>query len=428
MVDRQLLSDLHRRGLVHQVSEGDELGRLMESQSISFYCGFDPTADSLHLGSLKPLVTMMRFQRAGHRPIALVGGATGLVGDPSFKAAERGLNAQELVQAWSAKLRDQIAPFLDFEGAAAARIVNNYDWLGNMGLIEFLRDVGKQFSVSAMLRKDSVRQRLDRENAGMSFAEFSYSLLQGYDFLELRKRHGCVLQLGGSDQWGNILAGVDLIRRQLQEQCFGLTLPLVTTQSGEKFGKTEKGAIWLDAAKTSPFALYQYLQGVTDADVYRYLADFTFLTMEEIGELEQADAETDGRLLAQRLLAESVVELVHGPKQLASVKRIANALFGEDLGQLTADDLAQLGMDGMPSASLETGSSATVIDVMQTLGLARSKSEARQLVASGAVLVNGQRCMNPKQFAKDCSALYDRYLLVRKGKSNHGLVQWEAPA
>ena len=308
----ELLEGLRARDLIFQIAGEDAIVEWLSAEPRTLYCGFDPTADSLHIGSLVPLLVLRRFQEAGHRPIALVGGATGLIGDPSFKAAERQLNTPEVVGSWVEKIRGQVSQFIDFDGDDPALVVNNLDWTANVDVLDFLRDVGKHFSVNNMIGKESVRQRLDREGAGISFTEFSYMILQSFDFSELYRLHGCGLQIGGSDQWGNITGGIDLTGRLHGAQVFGLTLPLVTKADGTKFGKTESGTIWLDANRTSPYAFYQFWLGTADADVYRFLRYFTFLPVDEIAAIEQADAERAGRPEAQQILAREVTRLVHG--------------------------------------------------------------------------------------------------------------------
>lgn len=295
-----LLADLDARGLIAQSTGDGEFERHITSGSRTLYCGFDPTADSLHIGHLVPLLMLRRFQLAGHSPIALVGGATGLIGDPSFKAQERRLNTADIVSEWTDRIRAQVSRFIDFDrGSNAARVVNNLDWMGEISALDFLREVGKHFSVNAMIHKESVKQRLEREGAGISFTEFSYLLLQSYDFAELNRRHGCTVQVGGSDQWGNITGGIDLTRRLYGNQVYGMTVPLVTKADGTKFGKTESGAVWLDPARTSPFAFYQFWINAADADVYKFLRYFTFLSPAEIEQIEQADRESSGKPQAQ---------------------------------------------------------------------------------------------------------------------------------
>ncbi|MDU4845859.1 MAG: tyrosine--tRNA ligase, partial [Streptococcus mitis] len=347
---KSVIQDLQSRGLIAQTTDIEALDALLNEQKISLYCGFDPTADSLHIGHLLPVLALRRFQQAGHTPIALVGGATGLIGDPSFKAAERKLNTEDTVQQWVDKIRKQVAPFLDFNcGDNSAIAANNYDWFGGMNVLTFLRDIGKHFSVNAMLNKESVKQRIERDDVGISFTEFAYSLLQGYDFAELNKRHGAVLEIGGSDQWGNITAGIDLTRRLHQKQVFGLTLPLVTKSDGTKFGKTEGGAVWLNAKKTSPYQFYQFWLKVADADVYKFLKYFTFLSIEEIDAIEAKDKASGTKPEAQRILAEEMTRLIHGEEALAAAQRISESLFAEDQSHLTESDFEQLALDGLPT-------------------------------------------------------------------------------
>ncbi|MBQ0807495.1 MAG: tyrosine--tRNA ligase, partial [Porticoccus sp.] len=328
----ELIADLQARGLIAQMTGDGELAEHLSSGCRTLYCGFDPTADSLHIGSLVPLLALRRIQQAGHKPIALVGGATGLIGDPSFKAQERKLNTAEVVTSWVERIRTQVSQFIDFDaGENSAEVVNNLDWIGKIDLLSFLRDVGKHFSVNNMVNKESVKQRLDREGAGISYTEFTYMLLQSYDFAELNRLHGCTLQIGGSDQWGNITGGIDLTRRLNGNQVFGMTLPLVTKSDGAKFGKTETGTIWLDPAKTSPYAFYQFWLNTADADAYKFLRYFTFLPIADIEAIERADAEVQGRKSAQGILAREVTELVHGREGLEAAERITEALFSGGL-------------------------------------------------------------------------------------------------
>ena len=308
-----LIADLKARGLLNQATADEDLVEHLSTGVRTLYCGFDPTADSLHIGSLVPLLALKRFQQAGHKPLALVGGATGLIGDPSFKAQERQLNTPDVVAGWVEKLKGQVSQFIDFDSPDnAAEVVNNLDWVGDMNVLDFLRDVGKHFSVNNMIQKESVKQRIEREGSGISFTEFTYMLLQSYDFAELAERKDCSLQIGGSDQWGNIVGGVDLARRMYGKSSYGLTLPLVTKSDGTKFGKTESGTIWLDPKKTSPYAFYQFWLNTADADVYKFLRYFTFLSIEQIEAIEQTDADIQGRKTSQPVLAEEVTRLVHG--------------------------------------------------------------------------------------------------------------------
>jgi tyrosyl-tRNA synthetase len=429
-VDTQLLQELQARGLVAQMTGDDQLfDHLREPRTI--YCGFDPTADSLHIGSLVPLLALRRFQLAGHKPIALVGGATGLIGDPSFKAQERKLNTAETVQGWVEKLRAQVSRFVDFEVEVnPAAVVNNLDWVGQMNVLNFLRQVGKHFSVNNMINKESVRQRLEREGAGISFTEFTYMLLQSYDFAELYQRHGCTLQIGGSDQWGNITGGIDLTRRLHGGQVFGLTLPLVTKADGTKFGKTESGTVWLDAAKTSPYAFYQFWLNTADADVYRFLRYFTFLSVNDIEEIERADASSSGKPQAQRILAEEVTRIVHGEIGLTAARRITDALFSGSLENLSLEDFHQLKQDGIPHRALtrENLSGGTLTQCFVESGMAGSGKQIKDALARGAVLINGQ-VISPednldleKCFSRE-RAIYSVFYMAKLGKKTYQLFE-----
>ena len=429
-----VIKDLQSRGLIAQTTDIEALDALLNEQKISLYCGFDPTADSLHIGHLLPVLALRRFQQAGHTPIALVGGATGMIGDPSFKAAERSLNSAETVAGWVESIRNQLTPFLSFEGDNAAIMANNADWFGSMNCLDFLRDIGKHFSVNAMLNKESVKQRIERDDVGISFTEFAYSLLQGYDFAELNKRHGAVLEIGGSDQWGNITAGIDLTRRLNQKQVFGLTLPLVTKSDGTKFGKTEGGAVWLNAKKTSPYQFYQFWLKVADADVYKFLKYFTFLSIEEIDAIEAKDKASGTKPEAQRILAEEMTRLIHGEEALAAAQRISESLFAEDQSHLTESDFEQLALDGLPT--FEVSESLNVVETLVKTGLASSNKEARGFVNSKAVLLNGKpaEANNPNHAAEkpdDAYMLTDehkrfgKYTIVRRGKRNHALLVWK---
>ncbi|WP_305073709.1 tyrosine--tRNA ligase [Propionivibrio sp.] len=423
MYQSALLQDLQARGLIAQITDAAALDELLSRESVTLYCGFDPTADSLHLGHLVPVLLLRRFQQAGHKPIALVGGATGMIGDPSFKATERKLNTPDVIAGWVGKIRGQVEPFLAFDGDNAAIMANNYDWFGSMNCLEFMRDIGKHFSVNAMIKKESVQQRLQREDQGISYTEFSYSLLQGYDFAELNRRHGCTLQIGGSDQWGNIVAGTDLTRRLNQKHVFGLTLPLVTKADGTKFGKTESGAIWLDAKKTSPYAFYQFWLNTADADVYKFLRYFTFLSVAELDAIEAADKASGQKPEAQRILAEQATELVHGRAALEAAQRISHSLFSGNLETLTESDFEQLAQDGVPGVALEK-TTAGLIDVLVAAGLAKSKSEARGFLQSGSVAVNGQKVDALDHQIADAERRFGRFTLLRRGKKNYAMVRW----
>lgn len=424
MAGSNLIKQLQERGLVAQITDEQALVQRLEQGSVVLYCGFDPTADSLHLGHLVPLLCLKRFQQAGHKPVALVGGATGLIGDPSFKAQERKLNNGETVQQWVIKIRNQVAPFLNFDcGENSALTANNYDWFGSMNVLMFLRDIGKHFSVNQMINKEAVKQRLHRNDAGISFTEFSYNLLQGYDFACLNQRHAVELQIGGSDQWGNITSGIDLTRRLQQKQVFGLTVPLITKADGTKFGKTESGTIWLDAKKTSPYAFYQFWINTADADVYRFLKFFTFMSLEEIAALEQEDRNSGKAPRAQSLLAEEVTKLVHGEDGLAAAQRITASLFSGSLAALNIDDFAQLAQDGVPMVWLKRDA-----DLQQALVDARlqpSRGQARKAIKANAVTINGEKQSNPEYMFSEADRLFGCYTLLRRGKKHYCLVCWE---
>jgi tyrosyl-tRNA synthetase len=426
-----LLAELNQRGLIAQYSGDQELGSHLD-QPRTLYCGFDPTADSLHIGSLVPLLVLQRFQRAGHKPIVLVGGSTGLIGDPSFKAEERKLNSPAVVASWVEKLKRQTSQFVDFDPSApnGALAVNNLDWTAGLDVLDFLRDVGKHFSINSMIQKESVKQRLDREGAGISFTEFSYSLLQGMDFAELNRRHDCTLQVGGSDQWGNIVSGIDLSRRQNQSQCFALTVPLVTKADGTKFGKTESGTIWLDADKTSPYSFYQFWLNVADADVYKFLRYFTFLPLEEILSIEEADAAAQGRPKAQRLLAGEVTALVHGQTGLDAALRITEALFSGNPNDLSEQDFEQLGQDGLPSSQITASHivDTPLTNLLTDCGMAKAGREVKDALARNSVTVNGAAKgtgdnMDTDAIFAEAKAIYGRFYLVRLGKKKYHLFE-----
>ena len=427
---QQLLQQLQSRDLVAQISGDQELQSHLD-QPRTVYCGFDPTADSLHLGHLVPLLVLKRLQQAGHTPIALVGGATGLIGDPSFKADERKLNSPEVIAGWADKIKTQVSQFIDFDcGDNSAIVANNLDWIAELSALDFLRDVGKHFSVNSMIAKESVKQRIDREGSGISFTEFSYSLLQGLDFAELNKHHNCTLQVGGSDQWGNIVGGIDLARRRNQAQCFGLTVPLITKSDGTKFGKTEAGAVWLDPKKTSPYSFYQFWLNVADADVYKFLKYFTFLPLEEINTIEAEDANAQGRPQAQGILAREVTELVHGKAGLDAALRITDALFSGESGDLSEQDLQQLRQDGLPSCSLcdEDLSQKPLTQLFADAGVVKAGREVKDALGRNSVFINGiakgsEDNMNAQQLFSADNALYGRFFLVRIGKKKYHLFE-----
>lgn len=428
-IDTNFLQELQARGLIAQMTGGDAIVEHLNSGSRTLYCGFDPTADSLHIGSLVPLLMLKRFQLAGHKPIALVGGATGLIGDPSFKAQERKLNTADVVANWVDKLKCQVSQFIDFScGQNSAEVVNNLDWVGKIDVLTFLRDVGKHFSVNNMINKESVKQRIEREGEGISFTEFTYMLLQSYDFSELYVRNACTLQIGGSDQWGNITGGIDLTRRMHGAHVFGLTMPLVTKSDGTKFGKTESGTVWLDAAKTSPYAFYQFWLNTADADAYKFLRYFTFLSVARIEAIEAEDVARQGKPEAQRILAEEVTRLVHGDAGLLAAQRITQALFSDELSGLSESDFLQLQQDGLPSSKLIR---AEIIDLPLTqlladAELAVSGKQIKDALVRNAVFVNGvAKSIDDNMQAANCfapgNAFFNRFYLVRVGKKKYHL-------
>jgi len=424
-----LLKDLQARELIAQTTAENELAKHLNEGSRTVYCGFDPTADSLHIGSLVPLLMLKRFQLAGHKPLALVGGATGLIGDPSFKASERKLNGPEVVSEWVDKLRTQVSQFIAFnEEDNSAEVVNNYDWTKNLNIIDFLRDVGKHFSINSMIQKESVKQRINREGEGISFTEFTYMILQSYDFAELNRLYDCTLQIGGSDQWGNITSGTDLTRRQNGNQVFGLTMPLVTKADGTKFGKTESGTIWLDASKTSQYAFYQFWLNTADADVYRFLKFFTFLSVEKISDIERIDQESNVKPQAQSILAVEVTKLVHGEVGLAAAERITAALFNNELSELSEQDLEQLQLDGLPSSEVNLNAleDTPLTSFLVDAGLAASGKQVKDALQRNSVFVNGlakgaEDNMKLKEIFEIANGYYNKYFLIKLGKKKHHL-------
>jgi len=420
-VKSSLLTDFDRRGLIVDITAAEELDAHLAGGPRTAYVGFDPTADSLHIGSLLPLLALRRVQLAGHRPIVLVGGGTGLIGDPSGKAGERALSPKDTVAAWAERLKKQVRPFLDFDrGPHAALLVDNYSWLSQLDVIGFLRDIGKHFPVGAMLARESVKARM---GAGISYTEFSYQVLQAYDFMSLMLLHDCTLQLGGTDQWGNITAGIELIRRVHGRTAYGLTLPLVTKTDGTKLGKTESGAVWLDRAKTSAYEMYQFWLNTADADVVKFLRYFTFLPYERIEELEVATRTAPDKREAQRVLAREATGLVHGTEAVREAEGISAALFSGDVASLGERELGEA-TQGMPSSALPAAELADLAwaDLLVRVGLADSKRGARELMSSGAIQVNGRR-LDPSTPPSPAVALFGKYLILRKGKKTYHAVQ-----
>ncbi|MER6949959.1 tyrosine--tRNA ligase [Nonomuraea sp. NPDC000554] len=416
-----ILDELEWRDVLAQTTDIDALREALSKGPITVYAGFDPTAPSLHMGNLATLLILTRFQRAGHRPIGLVGGATGLIGDPSGRSTERALNTSEIVAEWVAKIRVQVEKFLSFEpGPAAATLVSNLDWTAEMTAIDFLRDVGKHFPINRMLARESVAARLGGD--GLSYTEFSYQLLQSNDYLELYRRHGCSLQVGGSDQWGNITAGVDLIRRVEGAHVHALTGKLITKADGTKFGKTASGAVWLDPALTSPYAFYQFWLNSDDRDVIRFLKVFTFRDREEIEALEKAVADRPFAREAQRTLAEDLTTLVHGADELAAVVAASKALFGQgSLEELPASTLAAA-LAEVPKATVPA-LGAPFVDLLADSGLVESKSAARRAVKEGGAYLNNVKITDEAYVPTGDDLLHGRFLVLRRGKKSIGGVE-----
>ncbi|MDP7702185.1 MULTISPECIES: tyrosine--tRNA ligase [unclassified Mycobacterium] len=412
-----ILDELGWRGLIAQSTDLDALAAEAQRGPMTVYAGFDPTAASLHAGHLVPLLALRRFQRAGHRPIVLAGGATGMIGDPR-EVGERSLQEADTVAEWSERIRGQLERFVDFDDSPTGAIVeNNLEWTGALSAIEFLRDIGKHFSVNVMLDRDTVRRRLEGE--GISYTEFSYMLLQANDYVELHRRHGCSLQIGGSDQWGNIIAGVRLVRQKLGAAVHALTVPLVTSADGKKFGKsTGGGSLWLDPQMTSPYAWYQYFVNTADADVIRYLRWFTFLSADELAELEQATAERPHQRAAQRRLAAELTTLVHGEAATEAVQHASRALFGQ--GELDRLDEATLSaaLRETSVAELKPGEPDGIVDLLVASGLSESRKAARRTIGEGGVSVNNIRVGSEEWSPQSTDFLHGRWLVLRRGKRN----------
>ncbi|MFB9069252.1 tyrosine--tRNA ligase [Pseudofulvimonas gallinarii] len=420
-----LIEDLKWRGLLADCTDIQALEKRLEEGPITLYCGFDPTGDSLHVGHLMGQLTLRRFQRAGHHPIALAGGATGMIGDPSGKSAERNLLTREQLQHNVAAIKGQLSRLLDFNATDnPARLVDNADWTAPMGFLDFLRDVGKHFPLTAMLAKDSVRTRMEGE-AGISYTEFSYQLLQAYDFYHLRREMGCELQIGGSDQWGNITAGTDFVRRKLGVPVWGWTFPLITKADGSKFGKTESGAVWLDPARTSPYRFYQFFLNTEDAKVGEYLRKFTFLDRAEIEALEVEHAANPGARQAQRRLAEEVTRLVHGQAALDAAVKASAILFGAEIGDIDSatfqDVVGEVPTRALAPERLE-GDGAALVELLVDAGLCPSKGQARKDIDGGGIYVNNQRCQDAMRMVAAGDLLFGRYLLLRKGKKSYAVL------
>ena len=422
------LNELDRLGLIVQTSAEEDLVEHLSSGLRTVYCGFDPTADSLHVGNLVPLLALRRFQMAGHRPIILVGGATGMIGDPSGRSSERELRSTEDITSSVEKLKAQASRFLDFDcGDTSAVVVDNAEWTKDLRVIDFLRHIGKYFSVNAMINKEFVRSRLEDDSAGISYTEFSYILLQSYDFLVLNQRYDCTIQMGGNDQWGNITSGLDLIRRIERKQAFALSYPLLTKADGTKFGKSTGGIPWLDANTTSPYMFYQFWRNCDDEVVIHFLKILTFLDWSDVEEMQRALDEDAGKRLPQVKLAQEVTRIVHGDDGVRAAERITDALFANEIDSLAEGDLAQLALDGMSSTGISS-SNVSLVDVLVSSGLAVTPrgdvthGQAKKLIRSNAVSVNGEKIEDDAMVLSRDLALYDRYLILQKGKKNHHLV------
>ncbi|MFZ3589417.1 tyrosine--tRNA ligase [Bacillus sp. DJP31] len=418
----ELLKDLEFRGLLHSITDREGLEKVLSEESIKLYCGFDPTADSLHIGNLLLIVTLRRFQLAGHFPVALVGGATGLIGDPSGRTNERTLNSSDVVVQFSEKIRLQLSRFLDFEHSVNPAIMaNNYDWIGKLDVISFLRDVGKSFGLNYMLAKDSVQSRLD---AGISFTEFSYMILQSYDFLKLYEDQGVRLQIGGSDQWGNITAGLELIRKSVEDsKAFGLTNPLVTKADGTKFGKTATGTIWLDPEKLSPYEFYQFWINSDDRDVMNFIKYFTFLSKEEIETIEDVMQEAPEKRTAQKTLAEQVTTFVHGEEALKQAIRISEALFSGNITDLTGEEIKQ-GFKDVPSHELKKEEEPLLVDLLVESKISPSKRQAREDITNGAIYINGERIQELNYVLVQKDRIENEFAVIRRGKKKYFLVRF----
>ena len=415
-----LFQELKERDLVYQTTDEDALVKHLNEESVKLYVGFDPTADSLHIGHLLPILMLRRFQQHGHVPIALVGGGTGMIGDPSFKDQERQLNTLETVQNWSQSIKNQLSRFIDFDNEEnPAIIANNYEWLGKLSMIDFLRDVGKNFTINYMMSKESVKRRIE---TGISYTEFAYQLLQAYDFLKLYDNYGCLLQLGGSDQWGNITSGIELMRRERDVQGFALTMPLITKADGTKFGKSEGNAVWLDAEKTTPYEFYQFWINTDDRDVIKFLKYFTFLSLDEIAEIEKEFTAAPETRVAQKALAKEMTTLVHGKEAYEQAVHISQALFSGNIKELSVSEIKQ-GFKGVPSYTVPQDADLKLLEVLVASGLVQSKRQAREDLQNGAIYINGDRVQDLEYQLSDEDKIGD-IVVLRRGKKKYFLLQF----
>ena len=416
-----IFEELKARGLVFQTTDEEALVKALTEGQVSYYSGYDPTADSLHLGHLVPILVMRHLQLAGHKPYALVGGATGLIGDPSFKDAERSLQTKDTVDGWVTKIQGQLSRFLDFEnGDNKAQMVNNYDWFSGISFIDFLRDVGKYFTVNYMMSKESVKKRIE---TGISYTEFAYQIMQGYDFYELNDKHNVTLQIGGSDQWGNMTAGTELLRRKADKTGHVMTVPLITDSTGKKFGKSEGNAVWLDADKTSPYEMYQFWLNVMDEDAVRFLKIFTFLSLDEIAEIENAFDAARHERLAQKILAKEVVTLVHGEEAYHQALNITEQLFAGNIKNLSATELKQ-GLSNVPNYAVQAEDNLNIVELLVTSGIVNSKRQAREDVQNGAIYVNGERVQDLDYSLSDSDKIDGELTVIRRGKKKYFVLTY----
>lgn len=416
-----IFEELKERGLVFQTTDEEALVKALTEGQVSYYTGYDPTADSLHLGHLVAILTSRRLQLAGHKPYALVGGATGLIGDPSFKDAERSLQTKETVDGWVTKIQNQLSRFLDFEnGDNKAVMVNNYDWFGNVSFIDFLRDVGKYFTVNAMMSKESVKKRIE---TGISYTEFAYQIMQAYDFYELNDKYNVTLQIGGSDQWGNMTAGTELLRRKADKTGHVMTVPLITDSTGKKFGKSEGNAVWLDADKTSPYEMYQFWLNVMDDDAVRFLKIFTFLSLEEIAEIEKEFNTARHERLAQKILAREVVTLVHGEEAYKQALKITEQLFAGNIKSLSAKELKQ-GLNNVPNYAIQSDDNRNIVEVLVATKISPSKRQAREDVQNGAIYINGERIQDLAYTLSDDDKIDNELTVIRRGKKKYFVLTY----
>lgn len=416
-----IFEELKERGLIFQTTDEEALEKALTEGTIAFYSGYDPTADSLHLGHLVPILVCRHLQLAGHKPFPLVGGATGLIGDPSFKDAERSLQTKETVEGWVKKIQAQLSRFLDFEhGDNKAEMTNNYDWFGSISFIDFLRDVGKYFTVNAMMSKESVKKRIE---TGISYTEFAYQIMQGFDFYELNRMHNVTLQIGGSDQWGNMTAGTELLRRKADKTGHVITVPLITDSTGKKFGKSEGNAVWLDADKTSPYEMYQFWLNVMDEDAVRFLKIFTFLSLDEIAEIEKEFDAARHERLAQKILAREVVTLVHGQEAYEQALNITEQLFAGNIKNLSAKELKQ-GLSNVPNYALQADDDHNIVEILVTAGIVNSKRQAREDVQNGAIYVNGERIQDLDYTLSDADKIDGELTVIRRGKKKYFVLTY----